>query len=528
MTSTNWKLSDDQTVAEYVPLEDFEGILQQRIGIGPDHVALLIRDGRLVETYHGAHFSVGGLWRKLKSVIGGKHAVRLLVADLKPFAVEGDIDGVSRDQVPVAAATRFEFQLNPERPQNILGLMQERSALTRQDLYQRLMPHLRDRVFASVLRQVDAFELRGNPSLQDKLQADVMRETERLFGDLGLMVRGVSLTWGLNEEERSALAERKRQREQAALDREFARRKQELERESEAREFVVSAEVAAETLKASSEDELRQLFLQQELSFVDARDKGVRQQQLNKLSHEIDVLNIERRATYVKALEDAQNALEQAQLRRQLAEVDLETEQMQALQRLKLERLQQEQGLDIADRARCQQLETMRGLSDVELDSESRRRGMAREDRRSEHQMELERKRLEAEGEVAKLQAQGAMSPEQILAINAGLSPEVARIFAERARTEALGAEKQQALLREMLALSQSNQARSDEQTRFFYERGIQGVVAASQGRQTGEGKAGAGDAGAEPEGTVVCPGCQREVSAGDRYCRFCRHPLSV
>ena len=525
MTSTDWTPSDPQILAEYVPLEDFKGILQQRIGISPDQVALLIRDGRLVGTYKGAHFSVGGLWQKFKNLIGGEHTLRLLVADLKPFPVAGDIEDLSRDRVAVAASVVIEFQLDPEKPQNILGLMQGREALTRQDLYQRLIPHLRDRVFASVLNQVDAAEIRGNRRLQDKLQSDVMLEAERLFGDLGLMVRAASLTWALNDEERAAMEERNREREQEMLDREFARRKRELERESEAREFVVRSDLAAETLKAASEDELKHLFLRQELAFADVRDQGLRQQQLNKLNHEIELLNVERRAAYAKALEDADNGVEKARLHERLTEVELEIEQMQSLQRLKLERLKEEQNLDLAERARRQQLESMRGLNDLELDGESRRRGMEREDRLTDHQMELERKRLESESELARLKAQGGMTPEQILAINAGLSSEVAQIFAERARTEGMGADKQQVLLREMLELSKANHASSDQQARFFYEKGIQGVVAASQGGNAAS-HADPAPAAVTERGEVECPACHRDIPTSDRFCRFCGHQM--
>src|SRR5512138_1376279 len=162
MASTNWVLSGPDTLAEYVPLEGFKGMLQQRIGVSPDHAALLIRDGKLVQAFAGGHFSIGGVWQSVKNMIGGEHALRLLVADLKPFQVEGEVDGLSADQVPLAASISIEFQLNPEKPENILGLIQQNGSLTRADVYERLIPPLRDRVFASVLGQVKASEVRGN------------------------------------------------------------------------------------------------------------------------------------------------------------------------------------------------------------------------------------------------------------------------------------------------------------------------------------------------------------------------------
>ena len=42
----------------------------------------------------------------------------------------------------------------------------------------------------------------------------------------------------------------------------------------------------------------------------------------------------------------------------------------------------------------------------------------------------------EIQAEIEKLRLQAAMTPDQLLAIQAGLSPEVARVFAERARSE--------------------------------------------------------------------------------------------
>ena len=40
MPSTNLTLSDNQTLAEYAPVEAFKGLLQNRYGVSPDHAAL--------------------------------------------------------------------------------------------------------------------------------------------------------------------------------------------------------------------------------------------------------------------------------------------------------------------------------------------------------------------------------------------------------------------------------------------------------------------------------------------------------
>ena len=533
MPSTNWTLPDDQTLAEYVRLEDFTGLLQNRIGISPDHVALLMRDGQIVDTFTGAHFAVGGVWQSMKDLFGGKHAVRLLVADLKPFQVQGEVEGITKDHLEIGATVAVEFQVNSEKPANILGLMKERMSLTKSDVYERLVPHLKDRVFGTAFRQVNADSLRGNTLLQDKVQADILLETERLFKDLGILVRAVSITWAINAQERALIERSANEREQERLDYEFARKKREMERENQALEFRFSSEVSAEKLQAASEDELRHMILRQEFSFIDAREEGVRGQELKKLGHEMELLNIQRRAGYEKALQDAQNDVDRASVRLKLTQVENQIQQVNTEQRLRLIRLEaeerlhidkskQDQELDFTGRARAQQMKDLRDISTMELDAREREGKINREDRLADHDMAFRLKTLESQSELDKLNAQGRMTPEQILAIQAGLSPEVAKIFTERARAEINDADKREALLREMVALTKEGRMSSEEQARFFFDKAMQGAqgVAAAGRTRLEESKE------AAETTTVECPNCHRNPLSTDRFCRYCGHPM--
>lgn len=516
MPSTNLTLSDNQTLAEYVPAEAFSGLLQNRIGVSPDHAALLIRDGQIVDTFVGAHFAIGGVWQRLKEAVGGPHAVRLLVADLKPFLVEGEVDGLSKDGVNLAATVAIEFQVNPEAPANILGLMPERGALGKPDVYARVLPHLRERIFRAVLARVDAADIRGNAGLQDKVQADVLLEVQRLFRDLGLLVRGVSLTWALNDAERDAIQRSAAEREQQVLDYQFANRKRAIEREKEATEFQLRADVDLETVKATTEDGLRHLILNQELHFIDARQAGVRAQEIKTLDHELEVLFTRRRAGYQMALEDAQNDVERAQARRNLTALELEIEAMREEQRLRLARLKEEQELAIAAEARRQHLETMRGINAIQLDAKERSRHIERDDRLADEEARQRAALQASQAEIERLRMQAQMSPDQILAVGAGLSPEIARVFAERARVMSIDVEKREALLKEMVQLTAQGRMASEEQARFFFDKAMQGTPGPR--------------ADARPEGgpaeTTECPGCHRRPPAADRFCRYCGCPL--
>jgi hypothetical protein len=518
MPSTNLTLSDNQTLAEYVPSEAFKGLLQNRYGVSPDHVALLMRDGKIVDALVGAHFAVGGVWQRLKEVLGGSHALRLLIADLKPFQVQGEIDGVTKDGVAVAATVAIELQVNPEKPANILGLMPELGALTKPDVYARALPHLKDRVFRAALTKVDASEIRGNAALQDKIQADVFHEVQRVLADVGMLVRAASVTWAQNEVERAAMQRSAAEREQALLDYKAACKKREIEREKEATEFQLRADVDAETLKATSEDQLRHMVLRQELDFVDARQAGARSQELKTLDHELTLLNTQRRAGYQKALEDSQNEVDRTDIRKKLTVLELEIDSMKEEQRLRLARLQQEQDLAIAAAARQQQMQALAGMNTIELDAKERETRIEREDRLANEEAKLRAAQQANLTELEKLKLHAQMSPDQILAISAGLSPDVAKVFAERARVSSIDMDKREALLREMVQLTGQGRMASEEQARFFFDKAMQAHAPAAPPAAKPE---------AEVE-TMECPGCHKRPPVTDRFCRYCGHALRV
>jgi hypothetical protein len=516
MPSTNLTLSDNETLAEYVPAEAFTGLLQNRIGISPDHAALLMRDGRIVDVFIGAHFAIGGVWQRLKEAIGGPHAVRLLVADLKPFQIEGKIEGVSKDSVAVTATVAIEFQVNPEKAANILGLMPEHGALTKPDVYARVLPHLNERVFRTVLTQVCAADIRGNTPLQDKIQSQVFLEVQRLFQDVGLLVRSVTLTWALNDVERAAMQKSESERAQALLDYQFACKKREIEREKEATEFQLRTDVDVEKLKAASEDELRHMVLDQELAFVDARQAGIREQELKTLESEINVLNVQRRAIYEKALEDAQNEVDRTQISVKLTELQLQIADMKERQRLAHARLKDEQDIAIAAQIRRGQTQSIEEMTAIDLRTQATTAQIRRDDRAAEAQIALQAAQQASQAEVVRYAAAAPLSQDQILAINAGLSPDVARIFVERAKVMSIDVDKREALLKEMVQLTTQGRMASEEQARFFFEHAMQPAAVPRTAARP------AGDA----EDTVECPQCHARPRRADRFCRRCGHEM--
>ena len=97
MASKNILISDPDYVAEFVRNSEFESARETRLAVPPDHMALLMRNGEIVDEYRGANFSVGGMLARIRSIFGGKHTFSLLLASLKPFAAQLDVRMITKD-----------------------------------------------------------------------------------------------------------------------------------------------------------------------------------------------------------------------------------------------------------------------------------------------------------------------------------------------------------------------------------------------------------------------------------------------
>ncbi len=515
MASRNIMLSDDAVLCEYVPLDDIKGFMQQRLGVGPDLMALLMRDGQIAHASQGAHIAVGGFWRSIKDAVAGTHALRLLIADLKPFPSGGGFSAITRDNVPVEGEVVLELQVNPEKPEGVLGFASDNEIVLKSELFARLAPHINDRVLQSVTRKVDATALRGDADVQNKVQAEIMTEAERIFGDMGLLVRAVSVSWAFNEEEMAEIQKRIEAREQDMLDAKMQNFSREIERAAAITELQVKTDANAETLKAASENELRQMLLTQELEFVDAKEAGAREARVKALQGEIEEIKLEQHAKFDIAIGEAKNELDLKRLRAEMDKLDRETDRLTREQEAALSKLEELTKLEIAAKAREEQIASLRGLQDVDLEGEAKRSDIKDKSLDSEHSRDMDRRRQEDDTDLAKLRLQRDMTPDQLLAVQAGLSPDVAAVFAERAKAENTSAAEKMALMERLV----ESGAKTGEQAKYFFEQFKEGVIGVA---------AGANGAKQEPQSTVLCPRCRAENPASAAFCKDCSGPLKA
>ncbi|MEP3050450.1 MAG: hypothetical protein ABJP48_03465 [Erythrobacter sp.] len=552
MDSQPLVLTDPNMLAEFVRQSELKAFFEKRFAAPADLGSVLFRDGAIIDGYKGTQFSIGGFWENVRSVVGGSHHYEILLLDLKPFQAVIPVQSLSKDNVEIVGEATFELQLNPDKPTNVLGLMRGvsrnetddvakdgspvskgRKALTVMDVVDRLEPQFRERIFGAVLARHNAEEIRGNRGLQDQIQADMMKEAERLLGDLGVMVRNATTNWATNEAERQAFERARIERDEKMKDFQLDLLKRQVSREADATSFVLTSQLDQTTLKHANEDKLRMMVLDSEVEFVDARENHARRQEFEALQHEAKIILSENETKTQIALGEIKDETVKAKAQKTLREAQFDLKKFEnefKRQEQKLEsdfvrresRADQDLAIDSAksgakvsgikhDEERRQAedwqriaLEKLEAMNRLEVDKES---GLA--------DIEIRKSEADTQGQVDKILAAGGLTGEQLSEVMPGLSKEAADVAIARANADGQNSADLLAMAREMMSESREHEHR-------MVETGMQGGVGMAAGLGGKEPASGGGSQAT----TVECANCKTVNSAKAKFCKACGHQL--
>jgi hypothetical protein len=544
-------LTDPNLLAEFVREAELKTFFEKRFATPPDLAALLFKNGQLMDSFQGAHFSVGGLANAIKGVVGGSTHIAILLADLKPFQVSMSFEGVSRDNVEIAGLCTFDLQLNPDKPSNILGLMRGvtrnereaeeegdqpgRKALSTLEVLERIAPHVSDRVLEAVISRTDAADIRGNSGMQDKIQADMMKEAERVLGDLGVLVRAVSVEWALNKVEIEAFKRAQIARDQDALDYQLGLLKREMSREAEATQFKLETSADLARVQNATDDELAMMVLESEVRFLDAREAVTRRQEMEVLAHEVEILRTERAAKMENEIADAGHLIDLTKEASRLRKTEIEIEELDArhVQNLKkmgvmtdleLNERRQRMELEITRLAQEQAAKNLEFMMKLEAAGDDRTADRGMRVSKSDTENKVALMKAEADARTAQLMAGSKMSPEQILAINAGLSPHVAEVLKEQARAQSSNSQESMEIMRELIKGASDERAVSRQHELDILKAGMTGATGVAHG--AGGKESGAADTSSNEAAKVDCPKCGRSMPAKANFCTGCGHKM--
>tara|TARA_A100001391_G_scaffold130111_3_gene89400 strand:- start:1672 stop:3408 length:1737 start_codon:yes stop_codon:yes gene_type:complete len=572
MESLPLNLSDPNMLAEFVPQSLLKTFFEKRFASPEDLGAILFRDGAVIDAYTGTQFTIGGLWENMKGVIGGSHHYAIMLADLKPFDAVVPVRGISHDNVEVVGEATMRLQLNPEKITNILGLMRGvsraerdadskkgdegalgRKALMVSDVIAMLEPHLRERVFGEVIRRHRAEELRGSYGMQDLVQADAMKEVERLLNDVGVLIHATTVNFAMNEAERQAFEKAKIERDEKMKDFALKILKDQIAREADSTTFTIQSNVDLAKVERAASDELRTMVLDSEVAFVDAREMHQRRQEFEALDHEAKLLFAEHEAKTELTLKELEDAVTKSLAEHELVKVgqqrrswdmqfDREQTSVQAKWQREEEAAQAEfkRKQDAAQREhdRDEGLEDSRhGLSKTKIDTEAS--GISADEQvrqtrewnkvaidnlnatnaaeiaKSKGMTEVEVMKMQAESkaEIDKMLAAGSMTAEQLAIYMPGISQSAADVAIAKAKAEGQNAQQ-------MLDMMERMNAQSREHEHRMVETGMKGGT----GMAAGLGRRGsvAFDLDGGDDTTVECPKCKRTNPAKAVHCFQC------
>lgn len=537
MASQALSLSNPDLLAEYVPQSKLSGFFEKRLASPPDHMAMLIRNGEIVDTYKGAHFSVGGVLKSLKSLIVGSSHISILLADLKPFSLQTEFKAISADHVEITGQATFELQVNPDKPKNVMGLVNTCGYLTQDEVLARFKPHLTDRVLESAISQVNADEIRGDRGLQDHIQAEIMREVERVAGDLGLIVRATSFEWAINEVERERMQQSVQDREQDRLDRELEYLRRNMDRSKDSRTFQIHSDLDIAKVENASEEELEHLLLNREVRLTDAREQADRRQEIESISHQMEVVHKKRLDRFENELAESEHLVDMAERKVKLTKVqqeikrleithDLDMRKLSKLTELELHKSSRLQELEDRRLVSMQQVEHLQSLQDLEQRGEDAEADRAKQRMELEAKVEIDKSNAANQARVDQMQAGAILTPEQILAVNAGFSTDVANILAEQAKASAGNSEEVMSTMQQLV--EQSNEARveSAQQAREFFQMGMQGAQGVANGVGQAAKSGPIGTSGSDSCNDVECSKCGRKNESTYRFCIGCGNQL--
>jgi hypothetical protein len=246
----------------------------------------------------------------------GTTAVRLDFSQVALVALSAD-----REIVQAVCNIRLRIDINPEDPATaaakVASLLKGKRALATWDI----AALLRDEVFAKLLvpelAALPAARLRTDQGLLTRLESQSRDVLQRTLAGCGLRLERFSIAWGLTEEERAEIAQRRAEREEKALEFTKTRRIAHLKREQEIEKTRLQNLQELKTAQARGDEELKDLLLTGDIG----RD-------LMQANHQVDLARVDAR----------------------IRDITLEVEKKESLARLEERRAQEDLRLDIEDR----------------------------------------------------------------------------------------------------------------------------------------------------------------------------------
>lgn len=531
-------------------LERLRGRKTVRIEAG--NRALLLEDGEVAETLEPGKHTLDSFADKIDRRGGSKRHVVVVIEESTVAAPLTFDDLMTADGSLVTVHVELTVQID-DRERFYRSMMGNKEVVTVGTLGRQFGDAIRGEL-ETTLSSYDREELYGNQRLKQELQVGLETGIEELLARNGLeLVDVVAFDY---DDDRDALRERRQELQIGRETEALAEEEQELKQRAREREIEDHVHEARQASRAEAGEEVAEMSAEHEVEMQGdeldhestMQDKKHRRAEIEK-EHEIDDTKREHRheaeRNEVEHDEGIETHRTEAETERRSIEHEQDIQEMEDLVDLKKEK--DRHSLDVEQRE-----------SDIEM-------------REQEHDVEMERERLQARDEVgvetlvslsetdegmdelAQMVKAGELdlSPEQLDALGARESDELAkaRQEAQNAEHERKRLDDQEAFREELREMAEVSLDRVQETSNKAMdsmggaaeaaaEDTSDNVIVSGSGDggtngdttivQGGGGSAGdGGDAGdTEPTKVVVCPECDAEEPVDNAFCTGCGSEL--
>ena len=487
--------------------------------------ALLLENGELKTELGPGKHTLETIRDKITDLRTSESFTAILVED-GDTTVDLVIDGIrTASEYPIDI--HLELVIGIDEPELFFtSLMADRDAVTTSEFERLLGNALRDELEATI-SQYEHEELYGNRELKRELRQDIDQQCRDTFRRNGL--RLVELRSFEYDDDRDHVREGHKQvdireEEEDIEDREAQLDKRERERETDDTVHQANQRVREETAKQSAEHEIEAQEIEQEQEKDDMQRRHEHKAERETVEHE----------------EATKTTRKESEVRRRDLEHEQDVDEMEDLMDLK--RKKDRQKLDREERE--QDLEMRKEEHEAEVEKE---RLQARDDVDLETLASMEDVD-EAVAELAELEKAEDLTPEQLEALGAQDSEELAkaRQEAHKADAERQRVEDQKEFREEIKDMAEDSMDRMQETSESAMDNVSEtGQAAAedtsdnvivsdsaSSGSNDGDttivqGGGGSGDAGSDggsddPDKVIVCPECHEEMPYDNDFCTNC------
>ena len=223
----------------------------------------------------------------------------------------------------------------------------------------------------------------------------------------------------------------------------------------------------------------------------------------------------------------AKNDVDLAEIQKRRSQVDADIAMIQQKQADAMRKSGAFTELEITTAVQKQQADHLARLQQLDIQMQNAEADVAVKMAKAQNDHEIAKIMAEGNKKTNEIAAFRNMTPEQIMAINAGLSSDVATVLAEQARARGQSSAETMQAMRDMVEAATAAQIRSEEQARAMFKMGMDGAVGVAAGAGGGHAPApSSAGAASEAPATVECPKCETVNAAKAKYCKQCGHKL--